>query len=321
MDIGELSGDPWNSGRIPQSKIHTSLRETSNGYLYGVSHCTAPNYEQSIFEVNGTFGDPHFGYRGAQMFRVQMDSGDVEYLGLAIPYEGCRSMEIVESLNKAYLVSYPRHCLYEFDFERRTSRLLGRIGTLGGMDIFKDKRDRIYGSYDNGRFFRYLPDDDEFEELSIRVPGIEGRENLYNFFFNVKKFREDFVCATGYYDGHIFRYNPEEGKEGLIEDYGFGWPDGWDGKTWTPPYVQAPVLYKNRWIFYGCNIIWKSTYLVRLDTKTNEKTVICELKCNNISSAWLSEGAISKDQSTLLFADVNMKSVPGVIMINVNKIN
>ena len=45
LDIGELSGDPWNSGRIPQSKIHTSLRETSNGYLYGVSHCTAPNYE------------------------------------------------------------------------------------------------------------------------------------------------------------------------------------------------------------------------------------------------------------------------------------
>ena len=320
LDIGELSGDSWDSGRIPQSKIHTCLRETSDGYLYGVSHCTAPNYGETLLEVNGSFADPYFGNRGAQMFRVKMDTGKAEYLGLAIPYEGCRSMEIIENLNKAYLVSYPRHCLYEFDMETRKSRLIGRIGTLGGWEVFKDKKDRIYGSYDDGRFYRYLPLEDRFEELSIRVPGIEGRENLYNFFFNVRKFRDDFICATGYYDCHIFRYDPEKGKEGTIEDYGIGWPGGWDGKGWMPPYVQAPILYKNRWIFYGCNIIWEPTQLVRLDVKTHEKKLISTLKCNDNYSAWLSEGAISKDEKTLFFADVNMKAVPRLLMVDVEKI-
>ena len=321
LDIGELSGDAWNSGRVPQSKIHTCLRETSDGYLYGVSHCTAPNYGEHLFEVNGSFADPYFGYRGAQMFRVKMDSGEAEYLGVAIPYEGCRSMEIIERMNRAYLVSYPRHCLYEFDLETRGTRLIGRIGTWGGSDVFKDTKDRIYGSYDGGQLYRYLPDEDEFEELPISVPGIEGRENLYNFLFNVKKFRDDFVCATGYYDGHIFRYNPEEGEVGVIEDYGLGWPEGWDGKSWTPPYVQAPVLYKDRWIFYGCNIIWKPTHLVRLDTETHEKSVVSVLNCDNIHSAWLSEGALSPDGSTLFFGDVNMKAIPRVIVADVDRMD
>ena len=71
-------------------------------------------------------------------------------------------MEIIERMNKAYLVSYPRHCLYEFDLETRGTRLVGRIGTRGGSDIFKDTRDRIYGSYDGGQLYRYLPEEDEF---------------------------------------------------------------------------------------------------------------------------------------------------------------
>jgi hypothetical protein len=316
LDIGEIADDPFDSGRVPQSKIHTCLRETSDGYLYGVSHCTAPNVGEKLFEVNGTFGDPVHGYRGSQMFRVRMATGEAEALGTAIPYEGCRSMEIFERLNKAYLVSYPRHCLYEFDLAAGRSRLIGRIGTWGGFEIFSDSKGQIYGSYDDGRLYRYLPEQDELEDLSLRVPGIPGREHLYNFFFNAKKFRDDFICATGYYDGHILRIDPEAGVEPVIEDFGFGWPGGWNGRDWTPPYVQAPVLFENRWLFYGCNTIWEPTNLVVLDIQTGHREAVALLDFEGNPTGWLSEGALGPDGRTLFFAEVNMRAVPRLIIVD-----
>jgi hypothetical protein len=320
LDIGELSDDPFDSGRVPQSKIHTCLRETSDGYLYGVSHCTAPNFGEKLFEVNGTFGDPVYGFRGSQMFRVKMASAEPESMGTAVPFEGCRSMEIIERLNKAYLVSYPRHCLYEYDLTARQSRLIGRIGTWGGFEIFSDSKGRLYGSYDDGRFFRYIPAKEEFEDLVLRVPGIPGRERLYNFFFFAKKFREDFVCASGYYDGHVFRINPEAGAEPVIEDYGFGWPGGWNGRDWTPPYVQAPVLYRERWLFYGCNTIWEPTNLIILDTQTGRRETVALLDFEGNPTAWLSEGALGPDGETLVFAEVNMKAIPRLILVDLGKL-
>jgi len=321
FDIGELADDPYDSGRVPQSKIHTCLRETEDGFLYGVSHCTAPCLGEKLFEVNGTFGDPIYGFRGAQMFRVKLATGEAEYVGLAIPHEGCRSMEINERLNRAYLVSYPRHCLYEYDLASCQSRLVGRIGTWGGFEIFADARGLIYGSYDEGRFFRYSPEKDEFEDLPLRVPGIPGRERLYNFFFNAKRFRDDFICATGYYDGHIFRINPDAGPVPAIEDYGFGWPGGWNGRDWTPPYVQAPVLYENRWLFYGCNTIWEPTNLVVLDIESGQRRVVARLDFGDNATAWLSEGALGPDGRTLYFAEVNMKAVPRLLMVDLDSLD
>jgi hypothetical protein len=321
LDIGELADDPYDSGRVPQSKIHTCLRETSYGYLYGVSHCTAPNSGEKLFEVNGSFGDPVYGFRGSQMFRVRMATGEAEYMGLAVPWEGCRSLEIIERLHKAYLVSYPRHCLYEYDLGARESRLIGRIGTWGGFEIFSDSRERIWGSYDDGRFFRYDPAQGEFEDLALRVPGIPGRERLYNFFFFAKKFRPDFVLATGYYDGRIFRINPEHGPEGTIEDYGFGWPWGWNGQDWTPPYVQSPILYRDRWLFYGCNTIWEPTRLVILDIKTGRKEVLATLDFDGNPTAWLSEGALGPDGETIFFAEVNMKAAPRFLIVDLKKLD
>lgn len=321
LDIGELAGDRPDSGRVPQSKIHTCLRETSDGYLYGVSHCTAPNHGERLFEVNGTFGDPDYGFGGSQMFRVKMETGEAEYAGLAIPFEGCRSIEIVERLNTAYLISYPRHCLYAYDLGQRTSRLIGRIGTWGGFEIFRDSRDRLWGSYDDGRFYRYDPASGEFEDLALRVPGIPGRERLYNFFFFAKKFRPDFVAATGYYDGHLFRINPEAGPEGVIEDYGFGSPDGWNGRDWTPPYVQAPVLYRDRWLFYGANTIWETTRLVVLDTETGRRRAVAVLNFDGNPTAWLSEGALGPDGETLVFAEVNMKALPRLLMVDLKTLD
>jgi hypothetical protein len=319
LDIGELSHDPYDSGRVPQSKIHTCLRESADGYLYGVSHCTAPNFGEKLFEVNGTFGDPVFGFRGSQMFRVKMATGETEYLGVAVPFEGCRSMEIIERLNKAYLVSYPRHCLYEYDLGARKPRLIARIGTWGGFEVFSDSRERLWGTYDDGRFYRYYPEEDKFEDLKLRVPGIPGREKLYNFFFFARKFRPDFICATGYYDGHIFRINPEQEDQGAIEDYGSGWPGGWNGKDWTPPYVQAPVLYKNRWLFYGCNTIWEPTRLVVCDIETNHKKPLAVLDFGGNPTAWLSEGTLGPDGETLFFAEVNMKAVPRLVIVDAGK--
>ena len=153
------------------------------------------------------------------------------------------------------------------------------------------------------------------------MPGIPGRERLYNFFFFAKKFRPDFVAATGYYDGHIFRIDPEAQPEATIEDYGFGSPGGWNGRDWAAPYIQSPVLYKDRWLFYGANTIWEPTQLVVLDIETKRKKILATLEFDGNPTAWLSEGALGPDGETLCFAEVNMKAVPRLLMVDLNRLD
>lgn len=316
LDVGELSGDSFESGRVPHSKIHTSLRETSDGWLWGTTHPTAPNAGQILLDVNGSFGDSEFGYIGSQLFRVRLNDGTAEHVGTVIPFEGCRCMEINERLQKIFLISYPRHCLYEFDLATRKTRQIARIGTLGGFEIVQDRQGRIYGSYDNGQFYRYWPLEDRLEDLTIRVPGEPGREDAYNFFINAKPFGPDLFYATGYYDGHIFGFYPERGTEGIIDDFGLATVEPPSSKVWAYPYPTALVLYDKRWLFYGCQPLWQATQLMCLDLQTRVKTCIGVVECDGIKSAWLSEAAIGKDGHTMYFADVNMKGIPRVVFVD-----
>jgi hypothetical protein len=320
LDVGAISGDSFESGRVPHSKIHTSLRETSDGWLWGASHMTAPNRDQTLLDVNGSFADPEFGYTGSQLFRVRMNDGIAEHVGTAIPFEGCRSMEINESLNKVYLVSYPRHGLYEYDLTQKKARYIARIGTWGGWEIVQDQQGRLYGSYDNGQFYRYSPTEDCIHDLTIRVPGEPGREDGYNFFINAKRFGQDFFCATGYYDGHIFGFHPGRGAEGEIDDFGLGTLEHPPKHVWAYPYPTALVLYDNRWLFYGCQPIWEATRLMCLDLQTRKRVAVGIMECDGVKSAWLSEAAIGKDSHIMYFADVNMKGIPRILFVDAAEI-
>lgn len=68
FDVGRGCNDPLKPGKIPQSKIHTTMCPTKDGLIYFATHCTAPPPGEDLFEPVGTCGDPDWGYTGSFVF-------------------------------------------------------------------------------------------------------------------------------------------------------------------------------------------------------------------------------------------------------------
>ncbi|GAJ03325.1 unnamed protein product, partial [marine sediment metagenome] len=245
FDIGALANDLLTPGRVPQSKIHTCLRETSDQKLYGVSHCTAPPPGEELFEVVGTYGDPVFGYRGSYMFCYDLVTEAVSLVGLAIPNEGCRNMVIDETAGTAYLISYPKHHLRSFDMASKEGRDLGRLGTLGSCDLLRDRNGRVYSSLDSGQLVRYDPTSERLETLQVSVPGSPRRRSPHNFMFMPFVGPDGLFYGTTYYDSHLWCYDPYDGPEGRMTDLGPGLGREVAADEWAAAYLQAPRMAAN----------------------------------------------------------------------------
>ncbi|MGQ9554732.1 MAG: hypothetical protein ACUVWR_11525 [Anaerolineae bacterium] len=316
FDVGTLANDPLTPGRVPQSKIHTCLRETSDGKLYGVTHCTAPPPGESLFEVVGTYGDPEFGYRGSYMFCYDLASEDVELVGLAIPYEGCRNMVLNEATDIAYLVSYPKHHFCTFNIKTKERRDLGRLGHLGSWDLIMDRDGRIYSSLDSGRLVRYDPTRDRLGTLAVSVPGSPRRHSPHNFLFNPFHGPDGLFYGTTYYDGYLWRYDPYDGPEGRMTDLGPGSGRDVAPDEWAAAYVQAPRLAANGNIYYGCSFIWHPCHLFSCQAQTAEKSDLGELSLGSAAVAWLSDSSTSPDGRSICFAAVTMAGRPGILIVD-----
>jgi hypothetical protein len=59
---------------------------------------------------------------------------------------------------------------------------------------------------------------------------------------------------------------------------------------------------------------------VVLDIPTGRKEVLATLDFDGNPTAWLSEGALGPDGETLYFAEVNMKAVPRLLMVDLRSL-
>lgn len=320
VDIGDLSGERLREGKLPQSKIHLALCESSDKKIYGATHVTAPPPNEDIMEVFGTYGHPDRGYSGSYLFSYDIVSKKPEFMGLAIPFEGVRRMVLDDKRKRAYLISYPKHCLYVYDLVKRKSRNLGRIGMLGAFDLFIDNLGRIFGTNDAGYFYRYDPESDKIQNLSIKLPGHPWRNSPYNFLWYPVRGKGDWIYGTTYYDGHLFQYNPYEGSEGIIEDLGPGCGKEIDDNHWAAAYIQSPVFDKDWNLYYGYAPIWEPVHLVKFDTKRNEKVDLGAVNIDGYNAAFFADSAAIPEENIICFADITMNGIPRLLLIDLKKI-
>jgi hypothetical protein len=316
LDVGEVTGDRMCQGKIPQSKIHTTMCPAANGMLYFATHCTAPPPGEELFETIGTYGNPDYGFTGSFLLSYDTRTGRSESLGLIAPFQGLRIMVLDERRRVLYGITYPKHHLHQFELEHRRFRDLGRIGNLGSFGLFMDRRGRVFGTNDAGFLWRYDPEPGRIEELGLRLPKSPGRESPYNFLWYAVEGPQDWIYGSTYYDGMLFRYHPELSEKGCIEDLGPGLHDDRMLERWAAPYIQAPVFDFRERLWYGVSPIWEPVHLVCMDQ--GNKIDLGELTLNGLTSAFLAESAATADGRKLVFGDITMTGRPRLLIFDLD---
>jgi hypothetical protein len=314
-DIGSMSGDVILPGKIPQSKIHTTMCPTEDGLLYFATHCTAPPPGEDYLETVGTYGNPEWGYTGSFLIEYNTQTNNCRNLGQLAPNQGVRVMRLDPKRQVLYAITYPKHHLHSFDLKTRRWTDLGRIGNLGSFGMFMDKKGRPYGSDDAGWLWRYDPELNDIQSLNVRLPHLPWRESPYNFLWYAVEGPNGAIYGSTYYDGRLFRYDPEAGAEGVIDDLDRDDAASLqDQSIWSAPYIQAPVFDSGGRLWFGCSPIWEPVHLFCFDR--GRRIDFGALDTPGQRSAFLAESASCQGGDTLVFGDITMQGRPRLLVMN-----
>ena len=222
VDVAEATGHPLDSGQATQCKIHYSFAAAPDGVFYAATHLSAPGKGRRRYSPWADWKDEPRAFPHSVLLALDTASDEVLWSDVFIPREGCRCLALDPDRGKLYAISYPRDHFWIYDLKTKTMRDLGRLGSVNSQAIFTDRRGRVFTSNDKGQFVRYDPETDRLEELPVFVPPATGMSGWHCVFYDVVG-SPDGECVYGVpwnADPHLFRYWPEDGPVGRVEDLG-----------------------------------------------------------------------------------------------------
>ena len=171
FDMDVMTGDPRDSGRATQCKIHYSFAPSMHdGIMYMASHLSGPPIDRPAYSPWFSWMDKERCFRGAALLAFDTRTDQVLWWDTLIPKEGCRCLCHDEERGLLYSLSYPRDHLFVYDIAKRERRDLGRIGSVNAQALFLDARHRVWTTSDYGRLIRYDPDKDRIETSPYVLP-------------------------------------------------------------------------------------------------------------------------------------------------------
>jgi len=223
VDVAEATGEPLDSGRATQCKIHYSFAASpSDGILYAATHLSAPGFGHRRYSPWADWKDEHRAFPHSTVLAYDTRRDEVLWGGPFIPREGCRCLALDERRGRLYAISYPRDHFWIYDLATRKIRDLGRLGSVNSQGIFTDPRGRVFTTNCSGQIVRYDPDSDRLEELPVFVPHDPRKSGWHDVLYDVVASPEG-DCVYGVpwnSDPHLLRYWPEDGPFGRMEDLG-----------------------------------------------------------------------------------------------------
>ena len=223
VDVAEAVEDPADSGRATQCKIHYCFCPSErDDILYAATHLSGPAIGDFLYSPWADWHDPRKAHRGAALLAFDTNTDEVLWWDTVAPREGARCMALDEERGKLYILTYPRDHFIVYDIATRTPTDLGRIGSINSQIIFTDRRGRAYTSSDMGQIVRYDPDTGRLEEIPAYIPCEPYQSRWHSVFYDaVASPEKDCIYAvTWRAHEHIFRYWPEDGPYGKMEDLG-----------------------------------------------------------------------------------------------------
>jgi len=223
LDVAKEVNDPADSGRATQCKIHYCFCPSRrDGMLYAATHLSGPALGDFLYSPWADWSDPRKAFRGSALLAFDTKTDEVRWWDTLAPREGARCLALDEERGKLYCVTYPRDHFIVYDISTRARRDLGRIGSVNSQIIFTDRKGRAYTSSDMGQLVRYDPDRDRLEEIPVYIPCEPYQSRWHSVIYDaVASPQGDCVYGvTWRAHEHLFRYWPEDGQYGRMEDLG-----------------------------------------------------------------------------------------------------
>jgi hypothetical protein len=314
LDIAEAVGEPPETGRASQCKIHYSMICDDDGILYGATHLSAPPKGENFYSPWHTWNDTKRRFRGAMLFAYDTRTGKVLSSDCIYPGEGCRAMALDRKRRRLYAVSYPRDHFFYYDLETKKTTDLGRIGNVNPQAIFLDKAGNAYTNDDFGQLVRYNMRTKGLEQLDVRVPHADYQNGLHSVLYDVVESPDgEYIYGVPWNtDPVLFRYRLGGTKQSDMENLG---PTYAGQSGYRTSYIQSThtgglVFGKDGCLYYCANVPtgepwpWnRCTNLVRMNPATLEKKKICQLKFGKFTTRYVSRG-VRDMEGNLYFADV-----------------
>ncbi len=318
LDIAAAVGEPPETGRAAQCKIHYSMISDDEGILYGATHLSAPPKGETFYSPWHTWSDEKRRFRGAMLFVYDPAKEKLLFSDCIYPKEGCRALALDKKRKILYGLTYPRNHFFYYDIKERKTTDMGRIGNVNPQTIFMDKEGNAYTNDDYGKLIRFNIKKKCLEELDVYVPHAEYQNGLHAVLYDVVKSPdEEYIYGVPWNaDPHVFRYKLGGTKQSDMEDLG---PALKAETGYQTSYIQSThtgglVFGKDGWLYYCANQLSKKkptgkfahicqTNLVRMNTKTLEREDMGQLKFGKFIP-WYVSRAVRDMEGNLYFADV-----------------
>jgi hypothetical protein len=222
--VDEVVGDPRDSGRATQCKIHYSFAPSvADGVLYMATHLSGPPIDQPAYSPWGSWHDPERCFRGSALLAWDTKADRLLWWDTLIPREGCRCLLHDEERGLLYALGYPRDHFYIYDVGSRRRRDLGRLGSINAQVLFLDRRHRVWTTNDYGHLVRYDPERDRLETSPDVLPHNRRFQTGWHSVFYDAVASPDGECvyaSTWIAQPRLVRIWPQEGPWGRVEDLG-----------------------------------------------------------------------------------------------------
>lgn len=254
-DVGNLTalcGEAFHK-RGPQSKIHAKFGEGKDGRIYFGTH-------GGYWWNYARFGTKE-GYPGAHWMAYDPKTDRVEDFGLACPNEGINTGAYDPLWNRIYGLTHPRGHFVYYDVANRKIVDRGRVNNFESIcrTLGIDDKGNVYGSFGEGQIFKYDPRNDQFLELSIRLPirrkGISlGRDyDKSETAWRVVVWGNEMRRFYGIEESasNLFSFDPDAGPEGVIRHLGQLCISGFEGRRDIPYPTLSLTLGHDRKLYYA----------------------------------------------------------------------
>ena len=224
FDLDKEVGDPRDSGRATQCKIHYSFAPSLHDrVLYMATHLSGPPIDLPAYSPWNFWHNPERCFRGSALLAFDTRTDKVLWSDTLIPKEGCRCLLLDEDRGLLYALSYPRDHFIIYDIAKRKQRDVARIGSVNAQALFLDKRHRVWTTDDDGRLVRYDPDRDRLERSPYVLPHHGPVQTGWHSVFYDAVASPDRACVyaatwNGY--PYLMRIWPHEGDWGRVEALG-----------------------------------------------------------------------------------------------------
>lgn len=289
-DLGYLRPFQW------QAKIHSKIIFGSDGSAYFTTDGGESREEYLM--------DHPQGYAGGFFMKWNPVTNQMTNLGMAMPYESLKDIEIDPQTNTLYAITYPQAHFLLYDPAKNDLHDLGRLASSHVPRVlFTDWWGNCYYVDWRQRLVKYEKDKGCFLFAENSLPSFDGTPGgkIITGITAYAKDKKNMIIYFITYGAKIIAFHPQKEGIGSVEDLG-GVADTGDQPQWGP-YVPNLNFGNNGNLYYIVgghgNYLKKDTgVLMEFNPKTRTRKIIYEYPSIELAEA---TGSDIKDKDGNLY--------------------